>query len=322
MVPKKAWDYTARGVVESTPTNLNGYLADAPAVFIDRRTKPISDVPPMAKGLQPTDNGNLLLSPEERTLLLSEEPTAERWIRRFSMGEEFVKGIDRYCLWLPNITEEELAELPAVSARVEKCRIWRSEQTKTGDAYKLSNRPHLLRPTRKFLDQPYIGIPKATSQRRKYVPFGFVDNGMIPGDMLYFVPTHSHFVFGVLTSQAHNAWMRTVAGRLKSDYRYANTIVYNNFVFPDTTDLGSRSIEDAAQRVLDARKTYPDASLADLYDPDNESKYPELTAAHQALDKAVEQAYGWELDDLTWDEKETFIVSSLFELYSQKVNAE
>lgn len=319
---KKAWEYTARGVVESTPSNLNGYLADAPAVFIDRRTKPISDVPPMSQGLKPADGGHLLLSSEERTHLLGEEPQAEQWIRRFSMGEEFVKGIDRYCLWLPNITVEELAELPAVSARVERCRTWRSEQTKTGDAYKLSDRPHLLRPTKKFKDQAYIGVPVVTSARRKYVPFGFVFDGMIPGNQFYFVPTDSLLIFAILMSQTHNAWMRTVAGRLKSDYRYANTIVYNNFVFPDTTNIGRKSIEDAAQRVLDARKTYPDASLADLYDPDNESKYPELTAAHQALDKAVERAYGWELDDLTWDEKETFIVSSLFELYSQKVNAE
>ncbi|WP_375545477.1 type IIL restriction-modification enzyme MmeI [Corynebacterium kefirresidentii] len=319
---KKAWEYTGRGVVESTPAILNGYLADAPTVFIDRRTKPISDVPPMSQGLKPADGGCLLLSSEDRANLLGEEPQAEQWIRRFSMGEEFIKGIDRYCLWLPNITQEELAELPAVSERVEKCRIWRSEQTKTGDAYKLSDRPHLLRPTKKFEEGTYIGVPKVTSERRKYIPLGFVRNGMIPGDKLYFVQSDSLTVFGILMSQTHNAWMRAVAGRLELRYSYANTIVYNNLVFPDTTDLGSRSIEDAAQRVLDARKTYPDASLAELYDPNNENKYPELTAAHQALDKAVERAYGWELDDLTWDEKETFIVSSLFELYSQKVNAE
>lgn len=145
---------------------------------------------------------------------------------------------------------------------------------------------------------------------------------MIPGDKLYFIQSDSLTPFGILMSQTHNAWMRAVAGRLELRYSYANTIVYNNFVFTDTTDLGHKSIEDAAQRVLDARKTYPDASLADLYDPDNEDKYSELTAAHQALNKAVERAYGWELDGFTWDAKETFIVSFLFELYSQKVNAE
>ena len=168
----------------------------------------------------------------------------------------------------------------------------------------------------------YIAIPKVTSERRKTIPLGFVRNGMNLGDKLYFIQSDSLTLFGILMSQTHNAWMRAVAGRMKTDYSYANTIVYNNFVLPDTTALDHKSIEDAAQRVLDARKTYPDASLADLYDPDNENKFPELTAAHQALDKAVERAYGWELDDLSWDEKETFIVSSLFELYSQKVNAE
>lgn len=318
---KRAWDYTARGVVESQPHQLNGYLADAPAVFITRRTKPISDVPLMAKGFQPTDNGWLLLSQEERDELLRIEPDATSWIRPFSMGEEFVKGIDRYCLWLPEITDDQLKAMPAVAERVRQCRDWRLEQKVTGDAYKLVDSPHLLRPTSKFRDRTYIGIPKVTSERRKYVPFGFVENGMIPGDMLYFVPTDSLFVFGVLMSQAHNAWMRTVAGRLKSDYRYANTIVYNNFVFPDIISANLEDVERSAQAVLDARESYPDASLAKLYDPDNEAKYPELAEAHRLLDQAVERAYGWDFDGLSWDEKETHIVSELFTLYSQKVEA-
>ena len=319
---KRAWDYTARGVVASQPEQLNGYLAEAPAVFITRRTKPISDVPPMAKGFQPTDNGWLLLSPEERDQLLKVEPNAELWIRPFSMGEEFVKGIDRYCLWLPSITEDELAKVPAGAERVESCRVWRLEQPVTGDAYKLADRPHLLRPTSKFVDRDYIGVPVVTSARRKYVPLGFVRNGMIPGNKLFFIPTNSLSVLGVLMSQAHNAWMRAVAGRMKTDYSYANTIVYNNFVFPHLTSLQREDIESSAQAVLDARGLYPDASLAKLYGPENESKYPELTEAHRALDRAVEQAYGWDLDGLSWDEKETQIVSSLFELYSERIRSE
>ena len=318
---KRAWEYTSRGVVESIPTSLNGYLADAPSVFLGAPRKPICNVPPMSKGFQPTDNGFLLLSPEERAHLLEKEPEAEPWIRKFSMGEEFVKGIDRYCLWLPSITSEELASLPAVSERVKQCKAWRLEQTPTGDAYKLADKPHLLRPTSKFKDRDYIGVPVATTARRKYVPFGIISNGLIPGNQFYFIPTTSLFIFGTLMSQTHNAWMRTVAGRLKSDYRYANTIVYNNFVFPEPTQSQRESIEHAAQEVLNARSLYPESTLADLYDPDNEAKHPELTAAHKALDKAVERAYGWELDDLTWDEKETFIVSSLFELYSEKTKS-
>src|SRR5699024_9244873 len=138
------------------------------------------------------------------------------------------------CLWLPSITEDELAKVPAVAERVNQCRDWRLQQTKTGDAYKLADRPHLLRPTSKFKDATYIGIPKVTSGRRKYVPMGFVENGMILGDMLYFIASDSVVLFGVLMSQTQNAWMRAVAGRLGLGYSYANTIVYNHFVFPET----------------------------------------------------------------------------------------
>ena len=317
---KRAWEYTRYGVVESEPGNLNGYLADAPDVFIKTRRQPISDVAPMSQGFKPADHGWLLLEPDEYTALLESEPGAEKWIRKFSMGEEFVKGIDRYCLWLPDIATEELAALPAVQARVDGCREWRLQQTKTGDAYKLADRPHLLRPTKKFKDETYIGVPVATTSRRKYVPFGFVRDGMIPGNMLYFVPTESLFVFGTMMSQAHNAWMRVLAGRLKEDYRYSNTIVYNNFVFPEPDAVGRKRIEDAAEKVLEARATYEGKTLEELYDPDNEPKYPALASAHQDLDLAVEHAYGWDFTGKTWEEKETAIVSHLFDLYAEKTS--
>lgn len=317
---KRAWDYTARGIIETRPRLLNGYLADAPAVFITRRAKPICEVPLMSQGFKPADGGWLLLSSEEKAELLNSEPKAEQWIRPFSMGEEFVKGIDRYCLWLPAISEDELETMPAIAEIVGQCRDWRVQQPVTGDAYKLADRPHLLRPASKFKDGVYIGVPVVTSARRKYLPLGFVRDGMIPGNKLFFVPSDSLALFGVLMSQTHNAWMRAVAGRMKTDYSYANTIVYNNFVFPDPMPSQREEIDHSAQRVLNARELYPEASLAKLYDPDNEAKYPELAEAHRALDEAVERAYGWDLDGLTWEEKETFIVSELFELYSGKVS--
>lgn len=311
---KQAWTYSRAGVESSEPSHLNGYLADAPDVFLTRRSRPISDVPEMAQGFKPADGGNLLLSPEERGALIATEPAAEKWIRKFSMGAEFINGKDRYCLWLPEITGAELKQLPLVRKHVDSCREWRLAQTKTGDAYKLADRPHLLRPTSKFRDGDYIGIPKVSSERRKYVPFGFVRDGMIPGDKLYFVPTDSLFIFGVLMSQFQNAWMRVVAGRLKSDYSYGNTTVYNNFVFPEVDEAGRGDVEKRAQAVLDARERYAGATLADMYDPDNDFLYPELMKAHRELDQAVERAYGV---DFGGDEQN--IVAHLFELYSRKV---
>ena len=168
-----------------------------------------------------------------------------------------------------------------------------------------------MRPCGKFRDGTYIGVPKVTSGRRKYIPMGFVTNGMIPGDKLYFVPTNSLYVFGVLMSQTHNAWMRMTAGRLKSDYSYGNVITYNNLVWPEPTDEQREAIETCAQAVLDARDNHPDDSLATLYDPD---KMPaDLLAAHKALDAAVEAAYGVDFDG---DEEK--IVAHLFKLYAEK----
>ncbi|GAB3947491.1 DNA methyltransferase [Corynebacterium tapiri] len=300
--------------------HLNGYLVDAPSVFIERRSKPLSNVPGMAQGFKPADGGNLLLSPEERDELIAAEPGAGKWIRKFSMGQEFINGDDRYCLWLPEITGPELKALPHVRAHIDACREWRLVQTQTGDAYKLADRPHLLRPTSKFKDGTYIGVPKVSSQRRKFIPLGFVDDGMIPGDKLYFIPSDSRYIFGVLMSTFHNAWMRVVGGRLKSDYSYANTIVYNNMVFPDATDAQVTAIESAAQAVIDARELYPGESLADLYDPDNDFLHPELVKAHRTLDRAVEQAYGVDFSALPEAEREQAIVNHLFELYVKETD--
>ena len=165
-----------------------------------------------------------------------------------------------------------------------------------------------------FVDGPYIATPKVSSGRRKYVPIDFVTNGMIPGDMLFFIPNGDIYDFGILTSQFHNAWMRTVAGRLKSDYRYTNTIVYNNFVWPSPTSEQRKRIETCAQAVLDARAAHPDDTLADMYNPDNDFLFPDLMKAHAQLDAAVEAAYGADFNGV--EEK---IVAHLFKLYSKRI---
>ena len=291
--------------------NINGYLLDASSQFISKRSKPLCDVPPMAQGHKPAEHGYLLLSAKERDELVAEEPDAEKWIRPFSMGAEFINGIDRYCLWLHGITDEELNELPLVKQHVDACRAWRESQVKTGDAYRYRTTPHLFKVCNYFHDVPYIGTPSVSSGRREYVPLGFVTNGMIPGNQLYFVEADSLYMFGVMQSQFHNAWMRVVAGRLKNDYRYSNTIVYNNFVWPDAIEEQRGHVEACAQTVLDAREAHPGDSLATLYDPD---KMPgDLLAAHKALDAAVEAAYGV---DFHGDEEK--IVAHLFKLYAEK----
>lgn len=292
-------------------SNINGYLMDGPNVFVDKRNKPIFDVPEVSQGFKPADNGCLLMYQDEYINLISSDNEAIEFLRPFSMGADFIKGDKRYCLWLVNASEKDIQSHPDIAWRVEKCKNWRNEQTTTGDAYKLRDTPHLLRPCHKFHDVTYIAIPKVSSERRTYVPFGFVTNGMIPGDKLYFVETDSLYHFGILMSQFHNAWMRTVSGRLKGDYSYSNTIVYNNFVWPEATNMQKESIERTAKAILDIRSNYPNKSLADLYNPD---KMPaDLLAAHKANDSAVEAAYGV---DFNGDEEK--IVAHLFKLYAEK----
>ncbi len=309
--------------------HINAYLSPAVDTFIEKHSKPLCDVPEMAKGFQATDNGFLLLSGAEYDSLVAGEPHAVELIRPFSMGADFINGVRRYCLWLSEVTSSDLKACPTVRKRIEACREWRTAQKQTGDAYKLKDTPHLLRPCGKFKDGTYIGVPKVTSGRRKYVPLGFVTNGMIPGDKLYFIPSESLYVFGVLMSQFHNAWMRQVAGRLKSDYSYANTIVYNNFIWPGVTpetrgvpvedcvalEVRAR-IETCAQAVLDARAAQSCATLADMYDPDNDFLFPDLMAAHRDLDAAVEAAYG-----VNFDGDEEKIVAHLFKLYAAATSA-
>ena len=291
-------------------SHINGYLFEAEDYFVEKRSAPFADVPEMSKGFQPTDNGYLLLSAKEKSDMVAKDPNAEMWIRPFSMGEDFIKGTERYCLWLQGITPAQLDEHPEIRNRVVACRKWRSEQSSTGDAYKLKDIPHLLRPCGKFVDGTFIGIPVVTSGARKYVPFGFLTNGTIPGNKLYFIPTDSLYIFGVMTSIVQNAWMRVVAGRFGPSYNYANTLVYNTFPWPSITDLQRKKIELSAQGILDVRALFSDCSLAQLYDDD---KMPiELRKAHRANDAAVLEAYGFPKDA-----SESEIVARLFKMYQE-----
>ena len=205
-----------------------------------------------------------------------------------------------------------LLKLPVVRKRVEHVRTFRLQSKKAATQKKAAT-PWLFDEVRPPKGDSYIAVPAVSSGRRKYVPMGFVTNGMIPGNKLFFVSGGGLYEFGILESQFQNAWMRTVAGRLKSDYNYSNTIVYNNFVWPDATPEQRTRIETCAQAVLDARAAHPEATLADMYDPDNDFLFADLMAAHHALDAAVEAAYGV---DFAGDEEH--IVAHLFKLYAEK----
>lgn len=292
-----------------TVENINGYLQNGSEIFIEKRNKPLCSVPLMIAGGKPTDGGNLILSLDEKSELVLQEPSAAKWIRPYSMGDEFINKKERFCLWLVGISLSELENLTLVQKRVESVRNMRLMSSKIATQKKALT-PWLFDEV-KPPKSNFIGIPAVTSSRRKYVPFDFVTNGMIPGNQLYFVETESLYYFGILVSQFHNTWIRIVAGRLGDGYRYSNTIVYNNFVWPEETVEQKKIIEQTARNILNVRSSYPDKSLADLYDPD---KMPaDLLAAHKANDAAVEAAYGVDFDG---DEEK--IVAHLFKLYAEK----
>lgn len=292
--------------------NINMYLLDSEDIFIESRKDALCDVPEISKGFQATDNGYLILNEEEKEDLLVKEPSAEKWIRPYSMGVEFIKNTPRYCLWLVDIKPNELQQMPLIKKRVSDCKKWRESATKTGDAYKLRDTPHLFRPCKQFRDVPYIAVPLVSSENRRYIPMGFINNGMIPGNNLFSIFNAGIYHFGILQSNVHMAWMRAICGRLKSDYRYSSGLVYNNFPWPTPTVQQKERIEQTAQKILDVRSSFSESNLADLYDP--LTMPPELRKAHTANDKAVMAAYGFSTKMTEAD-----CVAELMKLYQRLV---
>ncbi|MBU2005015.1 MAG: class I SAM-dependent DNA methyltransferase, partial [Gammaproteobacteria bacterium] len=259
---------------EITAGNINPYLTDAPDVVLESRNQPLGKVPPMWFGNMPLDGGGLLLSPAEKAELLAKEPKAEKWLKPCLGADEFLNGKERWCLWLVGIAPNELRAMPEVLKRIELVKQFRLA-SKAESTRVHAERPAEFRDTR--LPQTYILVPSVSSERREYVPMGFFDSNTISTNLNLMIPDASLYEFGVLESKMHMAWMRTVCGRLKSDYRYSAKLVYNNFPWPDPDAKQRQKVEAAAQTVLDARKNYPDATLADLYDP--RSMPPDLRKA-------------------------------------------
>ena len=261
--------------------NINPYLVDAPDVFIESRSLPICDIPKMTTGNRPADGGHLIIEAEDYDSFIKQEPEAKNYIKRLMGAKEYINNQKRYCLWLVGISPAELRKMPLVLERVEACRQDRLNGAE--DRQKLADTPTIFRELKNPLT--YIIVPRHSSENRRYIPMGFLDNTFIPADSATIIPEATLFHFGIIMSNVHMAWVRTVCGRIKSDYRYSKDIVYNNFPWPTPTDEQKAKIEQTAQAILDARALYPDSSLADLYD---EVIMPsELRKAHQNNDRAV-----------------------------------
>lgn len=289
--------------------NINGYLLDADNIFIDKSTKPISQVPSISLGGQAIDDGNLILTIEEKDELLRKEPQAAPFIRPYMMGKDFIDRKPRYCIWLVQADPSLLKKCPLILERIEKVKLFRQSSNRS-NTLKAAETPTLFA-TVLELDSDYIAIPKVSSQNRRYIPMDYLKKEIIPGDKLFTMPHATAYEFGVLTSNVHMAWTRAVCGRLKSDYSYSNTLVYNNFPWPTPTEEQKKKIEQTAQGILNARKLYPNSSLADLYDP--LTMPPELQKAHTANDKAVMQAYGFSIKDTS----EADCVAALMKMYQE-----
>ena len=316
--------FHSKGDDQTICVNISPYLIDGPTVLVASSAKPISaGYPVMKNGSKPTDGGWYLFSSEEKDAFIEEEPESSRFFRPWVGSEEFINNKERWCLYLGNASPSDVANMPKVQERIEAVRKVRLGEGPNSKGKIASKRPPLPTqkaaetPMRFFHDNvqndPYLIIPKVSSERRRYIPIGFVPSEVIASDLVSTAEHATLYDFGVLTSNAHNAWMRTVAGRLKSDYRYTPGLVYNTFVWPDPTPEQRQAIETAAQAVLDARAAHPGLSLAELYDPD---KMPlDLLDAHTNLDHEVESAYGV---DFNGDEEK--MVAHLFTLYLEAVN--
>lgn len=293
-------------------TNINPYLIEGKDMFVKAQSEPISKVPIMKYGSKPTDGGHLLLSDSEKIAFLKEEPNAAPFIKPFLNADNFINGILYWCLWLKDAEPQELKKMPKVMERLAAVQKMRLASTKAATV-KWAATPSLFTEDRQP-ETDYLLVPAVSSERRQYIPIGFMDKDTIVSNACFSVPEADLYLFGCLSSAMHVAWVKYVAGQLKSDYRYSNTIVYNNFSFPkDISKAQKTAVEKAAQSVLDARTAHSSSSLADMY---NALLMPkDLRDAHKALDKAIDKAY----------RKEGFAnelerIGFLFDKYEELVN--
>jgi len=289
--PKRLFDYEdiKGGPIELKVQGINPYLVEGGDFFITNRPSPINIEFQSKFGNMPNDDGNLLLDSDERNQIILLNPEAKPYIYPLISAKEFINNKSKYCLWLESISPDKLKSLPEVLKRVENVRSYRLN-SKRPQTRNLAGSPMSFGEIRQDISKPFILIPRHTSEKRHYLTLGFFNSPAIVHDSCLSIDNATPFHFGVLSSTMHMAWVKYVAGRLKSDFRYSNTLVYNNFPWPEgLSEVQKQRIETAAQKVLDVREDFPDCSLADLYDP--LTMPPALLKAHQALDKAVDRAY-------------------------------
>lgn len=298
-------------------SNINGYLLDGNDVFVESRNKPICDVPDIGIGNKPIDGGFYLFERDEMAEFIKKEPSSKKYFHPWYGSREFINRQPRYCLWLGECSPSQLRSMPLCMDRVKSVREYRLNSPSLGTV-RLADKP-----TRFHVENmpkgTYIVIPEVSSERRRYVPMGFMTPDILCSNLVKIVPDATLYHFGVLTSNVHMAWMRAVCGRLKSDYRYSKDVVYNNFPWPMPTDNQRGKIERTAQAILDARALYPDSSLADLYD--ELTMPPELRKAHQDNDRAVMDAYGFTKGTKART-SESACVAALMQMYQELVAAQ
>lgn len=302
--------YIYDGDRSSEVRNINAYLTDAPDVFVGSRQHPLFSVPEIGIGNKPIDGGNYLFTKEEMEAFIKQEPKSSQYFKQWYGSEEFIHQKPRYCLWLGNCSPAELRQMPHCMKRIEAVREMRLASSSAGTR-KLADRPTHFH-VENMPDTNFIIIPKVSSEKRRYVPMGFMSPNVLASDLVFLIPDATLYHFGILESNVHMAWMRAVCGRLEMRYRYSKDVVYNNFPWPTPTEEQKAKIEQTAQAILDARAKYPDSSLADLYD---EVAMPiELRKAHQDNDRAGMQAYGFPVKS-TFTESQC--VAELFKMYQE-----
>ena len=294
-------------------SNINGYLVDAPNIFIQNRGKPLNDnLSKMSKGSQPTDGGNLLLSQDEKDEILAKYPNADKFIKQFMGAEEFINGKLRYCLWLVNANPSELSKIPPIMTRLENVKQMRLKSP-TKSVQEAANTPMLFTQIRQP-NSDYLVVPEVSSESRFYIPIGFLSKDIIASNRLQIIPNATLADFAILTSSVHMEWMRAVCGRLGDGYRYSANIVYNNFPFASLDEKDKETLTATAQGILDARAEFGDCSLADLYNP--LTMPANLRKAHERNDQAVLKIYGIDKTATPSD-----IVKELFTRYEKEVKA-
>jgi hypothetical protein len=298
------------GNIFTSAKNINPYLVDAPDIFLERRNIPIcKNIPGLGIGNKPIDGGNYLFTEDEKNIFLTKEPLSERWFRPFVGANEFINGNYRFCLWLGECPPNELRKMPEALKLVDAVRKLRL-QSKSIPTRKLAEKPQHFH-VENMPKNSYLAIPRVSSEKRFYIPIGFLASEIIASDSMLLCPDANLYHFGILTSSVHMAWVRAVCGRLKSDYRYSKDIVYNNFIWPEPDDKLKIDIEVASTNILKTRDKYLGSTLSDLYDP--LAMPVDLISAHHNLDRLVLIAYKFKLTNPT----EQSIVAKLMERYEE-----